>query len=185
MIHNFGVLTTELGSRNAEIERFVSGSQAALGNFANEQQAIQESLVEFPATLAAVQAGLASSNAFSLAARPALIGLIPQAQALGPALESSERFFAETTGAAPRPDPALHPPGPAGPHPHQAGRGAAREDGARLRQQPRRLQLLLQRARLQAEGQGRATSSTCPGSTTTSTPPTTSATPAARSSAAW
>ena len=57
VIHNFGALTTELGRRDAEIERFVSGSQAALGNFANEQQAIQESLVEFPATLAAVQAG--------------------------------------------------------------------------------------------------------------------------------
>jgi len=97
VIHNFGVLTTELGRRNAEIERFVSGSQAALGNFANEQQAIQESLVEFPATLAAVQAGLGSSNAFSLAARPALIGLIPQAQALGPALEATERFFDQTT----------------------------------------------------------------------------------------
>jgi phospholipid/cholesterol/gamma-HCH transport system substrate-binding protein len=97
VIHNFGVLTTELGRRNAEIERFVSGSQAALGNFANEQQAIQESLVEFPATLAAVQAGLGSSNAFSLAARPALIGLIPQAQALGPALQATERFFDQTT----------------------------------------------------------------------------------------
>jgi phospholipid/cholesterol/gamma-HCH transport system substrate-binding protein len=97
VIHNFGTLTTELGRRNAEIERFVSGSQAALGNFANEQQAIQESLVEFPATLVAVQAGLGSSNAFSLAARPALIGLIPQAQALGPALEATERFFDETT----------------------------------------------------------------------------------------
>jgi phospholipid/cholesterol/gamma-HCH transport system substrate-binding protein len=97
VIHNFGTLTTELGRRNAEIERFVSGSQAALGNFANEQQAIQESLVEFPATLAAAQAGLASSNAFSVAARPALIGLIPQAEALGPALSASERFFDETT----------------------------------------------------------------------------------------
>lgn len=97
VIHNFGVLTTELGRRNAEIERFVSGSQAALGNFANEQQALQESLVEFPATLAAVQAGLGSSSAFSLAARPALIGLIPQAQALGPALEATERFFDQTT----------------------------------------------------------------------------------------
>jgi phospholipid/cholesterol/gamma-HCH transport system substrate-binding protein len=97
VIHDFGTLTTELGRRNAEIERFVSGSQAALGNFANEQQAIQESLVEFPATLAAVQAGLGSSNAFSLAARPALIGLIPQAQALGPAFEATERFFDQTT----------------------------------------------------------------------------------------
>jgi phospholipid/cholesterol/gamma-HCH transport system substrate-binding protein len=98
VIHNFGQLTTELGRRDSEVERFVSGSQAALGNFANEQQAIQESLVEFPATLAALQAGLGSASTASLAARPALIGLIPQAQALGPALKSTERFFEKTTG---------------------------------------------------------------------------------------
>jgi phospholipid/cholesterol/gamma-HCH transport system substrate-binding protein len=97
VIHSFSRLTTELGRRDAAIERFVSGSQAALGNFANEQQAIQESLIEFPATLAAAQAGLGSSSALSVAARPALIGLIPQAQALGPALESTERFFERTT----------------------------------------------------------------------------------------
>jgi phospholipid/cholesterol/gamma-HCH transport system substrate-binding protein len=97
VIHNFGLLTTELGRRGNDIERFVSSSKAALGNFANEQQAIQESLVEFPATLAAVQAGLGSSATFSKAARPALIKLIPQAEALGPAFKSSERFFAQTT----------------------------------------------------------------------------------------
>jgi phospholipid/cholesterol/gamma-HCH transport system substrate-binding protein len=98
VIHHFGQLTTELGRRNAEVERFVSGSQASLGNFANEQQAIQESLVEFPATLAAVQAGLGASSTLSVAARPALIKLIPQAQALGPALKATERFFEKTTG---------------------------------------------------------------------------------------
>jgi phospholipid/cholesterol/gamma-HCH transport system substrate-binding protein len=97
VIHNFSQLTTELGRRDAEIERFVSGSQAALGNFANEQQAIQEALVELPSTLAALEAAQRSSNAFSLAARPALIGLIPQAQALGPALTATERFFDKTT----------------------------------------------------------------------------------------
>ena len=51
VIHDFGLLTTELGRHDAEIERFVTSSKAALGNFANQQQAIQESLVEFPATL--------------------------------------------------------------------------------------------------------------------------------------
>ena len=117
MIHDFGLLTTELGRRDTEIERFVTGSDAALGNFANQQQAMQESLVEFPATLTAAQAGLASSNRLSLAARPALIGLIPQAEALGPAFKATERFFAQTTGADPRPDPALHAPGAAGPAP--------------------------------------------------------------------
>jgi phospholipid/cholesterol/gamma-HCH transport system substrate-binding protein len=97
VIHDFGLLTTELGRHDTEIERFVTSSSTALGNFAHEQQAIQESLVEFPATLATAEAALASSNRLSVAARPALIGLIPQAQALGPAFKASERFFSQTT----------------------------------------------------------------------------------------
>ena len=98
VIHSFREVSEELARRDAEVERFVSGSEAGLRGFANEQQALQESLIEFPATLAAVNAGLGSSSAFSVAARPALIGLIPQAQALGPALASTQRFFNETTG---------------------------------------------------------------------------------------
>lgn len=97
-IHFFGQLTAELGRRDAQIERFVTSSKDVLGDFANQQQAIQEALIEFPSTLATAQSALASSNRFSLAARPALLGLIPQAQALDPAFRATERFFAETTG---------------------------------------------------------------------------------------
>jgi phospholipid/cholesterol/gamma-HCH transport system substrate-binding protein len=96
VIHDFGLLTTELGRHDAEIERFVTSSDAALGNFANQQQAIQDSLREFPATLAAMKAGLASSDRFSTVARPALLGLIPQSQALKPAFKANERLFEET-----------------------------------------------------------------------------------------
>jgi phospholipid/cholesterol/gamma-HCH transport system substrate-binding protein len=98
VIHDFGLLTTELGRHDAELERFVSGSAAALGNFANQQRSIQQTLIEFPATLAAAEAGLASSNRFSIIARPALLSLIPQAQALGPAFDATKRFFAQTAG---------------------------------------------------------------------------------------
>jgi len=97
VIHDFALLTTELGLHDSEIERFVSSSDAALGNFANQQQSIQASLREFPSTLVAAQAGLASSERFSTAARPALFGLIPQAQALTPAFKSTERLFRQTT----------------------------------------------------------------------------------------
>lgn len=96
-IHDFSLLTTELGRHDREIERFVSASKASLGNFANQQQAIQESLVEFPATLTALRAATASSDRFSTVARPALLGLIPQAQALAPALRANERLFKQTT----------------------------------------------------------------------------------------
>ncbi|HEY5053664.1 MAG TPA: hypothetical protein VII45_09680, partial [Solirubrobacterales bacterium] len=97
VIHDFGLLTTELGRHDSEIQRFVTSSDAALGNFAHQQQSVQESLREFPATLTAMKAGFASSNRFTNVARPALFGLIPQAQALKPAFKSSERLFKETT----------------------------------------------------------------------------------------
>jgi phospholipid/cholesterol/gamma-HCH transport system substrate-binding protein len=95
-IHDFSLLTTELGRHDSALERFVTSSRAALGNFANQQQSLQETIAELPATLAAAQAGFASADRFSTVARPALIGLIPQAQALGPAFEASERLFRET-----------------------------------------------------------------------------------------
>jgi phospholipid/cholesterol/gamma-HCH transport system substrate-binding protein len=97
VIHDFGLLTTELGRHDAEIRRFVTASNASLGNFANQQQSIQDALREFPATLQAARAGLGSSNRFSQAATPALTGLIPQAQALTPAFKATERLFAQTT----------------------------------------------------------------------------------------
>jgi phospholipid/cholesterol/gamma-HCH transport system substrate-binding protein len=97
VIHNFSQLTTELGRHDAEIRRFVTSSDAALGNFANEQQAIQDSLREFPAALRAGNAGLASSKRFSDVAYPALTALIPQTQALTPAFKATERMFSQTT----------------------------------------------------------------------------------------
>ncbi len=97
VIHNFGLLTTELGRHDAQIKRFVTSSDAALGNFANQQSSIQESLREFPAALRAGNAGLASSKRFSDVAYPALTKLIPQAQASVGAFKATSRFFEQTT----------------------------------------------------------------------------------------
>jgi phospholipid/cholesterol/gamma-HCH transport system substrate-binding protein len=96
-INSFRSLTEELGRRNGEIRRFVSASEAALGDFANQQASIQDAFREFPATLRAAEAGLGASDRFSRAAFPALTGLIPQAQALTPAFKATERLFEQTT----------------------------------------------------------------------------------------
>jgi phospholipid/cholesterol/gamma-HCH transport system substrate-binding protein len=96
VIHDFGLLTTELGRHDVAIERWVSSSKGALGNFANQQAAIQEILTEFPSTLTAAESAFASADRFSKVARPALLGLIPQAQALKPALQANERLFEQT-----------------------------------------------------------------------------------------
>jgi phospholipid/cholesterol/gamma-HCH transport system substrate-binding protein len=97
VIHNFGQLTTELARHDAQIKRFVTSSDAALGDFANQQASIQESLREFPSALRAGNAGLASSKRFSDVAYPALTKLIPQAQALTPAFKATETMFDQTT----------------------------------------------------------------------------------------
>ncbi|HEY8501874.1 MAG TPA: MlaD family protein [Solirubrobacterales bacterium] len=97
VIHDFGLLTTELGRHDAAVKRFVTSSKDALGNFANQQESVQAAFQEFPSALQAARAGLASSNRFSKASYPALIKLIPQAQALTPAFKATERLFKETT----------------------------------------------------------------------------------------
>jgi phospholipid/cholesterol/gamma-HCH transport system substrate-binding protein len=96
-IHDFNLLTTELARREDSVKRFVTSSRAALGNFANQQQSVQAAFREFPASLGAAKAGLASSNRFSQVAFPSLVKLIPQAQALTPAFKATEKLFAETT----------------------------------------------------------------------------------------
>ncbi len=153
VIHDFGLLTTELGQHDADIRRFVSASDASLGNFANQQQAIQESLQEFPSTLRAARAGLASSNRFSTAAYPALTKLIPQAQASTPAFRALEGLFKQTTTPLRNPDPAFHSRNSTRPGSRQRRFGATRQDGHEFRQRARRSQRLLQRAGLQAERQ--------------------------------
>jgi phospholipid/cholesterol/gamma-HCH transport system substrate-binding protein len=97
VIHDFNLLTTELARREDSVKRFVTSSEAALGNFANQQESVQEAFREFPAALEAAKAGLASSNRFSQVAYPSLVKLIPQAQALTPAFKATEKLFAETT----------------------------------------------------------------------------------------
>jgi phospholipid/cholesterol/gamma-HCH transport system substrate-binding protein len=98
VIHNFNLLTTELARRDSAVKRFVTSSKAALGNFANQQESVQDAFEEFPSALQAANVGLASSNRFSRAAYPTLIKLIPQAQALTPAFRATEKLFRETTG---------------------------------------------------------------------------------------
>jgi phospholipid/cholesterol/gamma-HCH transport system substrate-binding protein len=97
VIHDFNLVTTELARREDSVRRFVTSSKDALGNFANQQQSVQEAFREFPASLEAAKAGLASSNRFSQVAYPSLVKLIPQAQALTPAFKATEKLFAETT----------------------------------------------------------------------------------------
>jgi phospholipid/cholesterol/gamma-HCH transport system substrate-binding protein len=97
VIHDFGQLTGELSQHDSQIRQFVSASDTSLGNFANQQQSIQEALVRFPSALRTANEGLASSDRFSKVALPSLTKLIPQTQALTPAFKASTQLFKQTT----------------------------------------------------------------------------------------
>jgi phospholipid/cholesterol/gamma-HCH transport system substrate-binding protein len=97
VIHDFGLLTDELARHDAQVRQFVSSSDAALGNFANQQRSIQDALERFPSSLRAANEGLASSARFSRVAFPSLTKLIPQTQALTPAFKASTQLFKQTT----------------------------------------------------------------------------------------
>jgi len=97
VVHDFGLLTEELARHDSDVKLFVTSSDAALGNFANQQQSIQEALREFPSTLTAARSALASSNRFSEVSYPALTKLIPQAQASTPAFKALQNLFRQTT----------------------------------------------------------------------------------------
>jgi phospholipid/cholesterol/gamma-HCH transport system substrate-binding protein len=96
-IHDFGLLTDELGRHSTEITRFVQQSAAALGGFADEQDAIRAALQQLPPTLETTRGALDEANTLSSALRPTLTALIPQAEALQPGLAATTELFENTT----------------------------------------------------------------------------------------
>ncbi len=172
MIHDFRLLTEELGRRDTQLQRFVVSSSDALGAFASQQNSIQLALQELPATLRTAQLGLGSSNKLSLALRPTLTALIPQAQASPAAFRANTRFFKQTVGPIRRQiRPFTRIIRPTVLHASQTAKPfATTVKGFGERRSGR--STTASTSSPTSRRTSRATSSTCPGSTTTSTPPT-------------
>jgi phospholipid/cholesterol/gamma-HCH transport system substrate-binding protein len=97
-IHNFRLVSDELGNNDELLADWVDSSNAALRAFASQEASIRETLREAPSALRETQRALRSSNRFSLASTPALRKLTPAARTLGPALEEARPFFRQTAG---------------------------------------------------------------------------------------
>ena len=97
MITSFRALGEELGKDDTRLSEWVSAQNAALGAFANQEAAIQETLRELPSTLAVTREALASGEELANELGPASEELIPAAQAFAPAQRSLQRFFTRTT----------------------------------------------------------------------------------------
>jgi phospholipid/cholesterol/gamma-HCH transport system substrate-binding protein len=97
-IHNFQLLSTELGNRDQDLVDFVDSSDAALASFAREEASIRSAVRELPGTLKETKGALTSANALALQSGPALKKSIPGAKATGPALRALRPFFQQTAG---------------------------------------------------------------------------------------
>ena len=97
-IHNFQLLSTELGNKDQDLANFVDSSDAALASFAREEASIRSALQELPGTLKVTQGALTSADALALQSGPALRKTLPAARATGAALRALRPFFQQTAG---------------------------------------------------------------------------------------
>jgi phospholipid/cholesterol/gamma-HCH transport system substrate-binding protein len=97
VIHNFSLLTTELGKRDKQLAEFVGSANANFKALANQSDNIQESLRLLPPTLQTAQTSLTKADALAKELGPTLQSLRPAARALGPALVQVRPFLNTTT----------------------------------------------------------------------------------------
>src|SRR3954465_7068797 len=97
-IHNFQLLSTELGNKDQDLANFVDSSNAALAPFAREQASLQRAIQELPGTLQATKGALTSANELAIQSGPALKKSLPGSRATGAALRSLRPLFRQTAG---------------------------------------------------------------------------------------
>src|SRR5262249_43278909 len=95
-IHNFQLVSTELGNHDQDLTRFVDSSDAVLQRFANEQASIRSALRELPGTLQETKGALTSATRPDLQSAPALKKLTPGAAATAPAVRALRGLFTQT-----------------------------------------------------------------------------------------
>ncbi len=97
VIHNFSLLTEELGNRDTQLSAFVENSNAVFSALAEQDANIRATLQELPSTLDTTQEALAKVDVMASELGPTLEDLRPAARALGPALRDTRPFLTTTT----------------------------------------------------------------------------------------
>jgi phospholipid/cholesterol/gamma-HCH transport system substrate-binding protein len=97
VVHNFSLLTEELGDKDDQLAGFVVDSNAVFAALANQDANIRATLRELPSALDVTQETLAKVDRLAGELGPTLQALRPGARALGPALRQVRPFLAETT----------------------------------------------------------------------------------------
>jgi phospholipid/cholesterol/gamma-HCH transport system substrate-binding protein len=97
VIHNFRLITDELGRTDGTLGRFVESSNANFQAFANQDVNLREALGLLPDTLKVTDATLQKADKLGRTAGPTFASLRPFARALGPALKDVRPFLRQST----------------------------------------------------------------------------------------
>jgi phospholipid/cholesterol/gamma-HCH transport system substrate-binding protein len=97
VVHNYSLITSELGKRDVQLAQFVGSANANFKALANQDANIRASLRELPPTLTTARTALQKADAFAKELGPTLQALRPTARALGPALAATRPFLRITT----------------------------------------------------------------------------------------
>lgn len=97
VIHNFSLLTKELGDKDTQLADFVESSNAVFGVLARQDANLRATLQELPSALDETQTTLAKVDRLAGVLGPTLEDLRPAARALGPSLVQTRPFLTETT----------------------------------------------------------------------------------------
>jgi phospholipid/cholesterol/gamma-HCH transport system substrate-binding protein len=97
VVHNFALLTNELGTRDTQLSQLVDSSNANFRALASQDANIRQSLSLLPGTLRQAHDTLVQANAFAKQLGPTAQHLRPFARALGPSLAATRPFLRETT----------------------------------------------------------------------------------------
>lgn len=94
---NLAKIATTLGDNETQLTQFVQGNEGVWHSFAQEDQSLQQTIRQLPATLQTTNTALTHATALGDTARSALSRLLPAARGLGPTLSDLRPFFDQTT----------------------------------------------------------------------------------------
>jgi phospholipid/cholesterol/gamma-HCH transport system substrate-binding protein len=97
VVHNFSLLSQELGKRDVQLAQFVGSANANFRALASQDSNIRQSLQLLPPTLQTALTTLQKADTFARTLGPTLQALRPAARELGPALVATRPFLKTTT----------------------------------------------------------------------------------------
>ena len=97
VMSNFSKLISELGSRDRELARFVTGSSAVFRRLANQNENLAETIELLPGALSSGNRALGRFDRLGRTLEATLSELEPTARAFGPTMRRLQPFLRETT----------------------------------------------------------------------------------------